>query len=237
MSDPEAFVSRWLRRKREALRGTAAKPPPAVSAPAVDDYASDNAAPDDAPTPTSLAFDPATLPPIESITAETDIRAFLAPGVPSELARVALRRAWACDPNIRNFVGLADYDWDFNAVDSMAGFGPLRMSDEVTQMAAQIVQPNRSEPGACNPLDPAPTSPKAEQIAGKTDTDTARDAAAKMHDQAKHRNEPANEIGMPPHADELTHREARPAAAQYTAIKPDSRNVVVIRQHGRALPT
>jgi hypothetical protein len=77
----------------------------------------------------SPLFDPASLPPIESISAETDIRAFLAPGVPPELARAALRRAWAADPKIRDFVGLADYDWDFNAPGSMAGFGPLEMTE------------------------------------------------------------------------------------------------------------
>jgi Protein of unknown function (DUF3306) len=40
------------------------------------------------------AFDVTKLPPIESITADSDIRAFLAPGVPPELTRAALRRAW-----------------------------------------------------------------------------------------------------------------------------------------------
>ena len=37
-----------------------------------------------------------------SITAATDIRAFLAPGVPAELTRAALRRAWTADPAIRD---------------------------------------------------------------------------------------------------------------------------------------
>ena len=44
---------------------------------------------------------------IESITADTDIRAFLAPGVPVQLTRAALRRVWETDPAIRDFVGLA----------------------------------------------------------------------------------------------------------------------------------
>ncbi len=43
-------------------------------------------------------FDLASLPSLDSITAATDIRAFLTPGVPTELARAALRRAWAADP-------------------------------------------------------------------------------------------------------------------------------------------
>ena len=168
------------------------------------------------PAPTGLTFDPASLPPIESITAETDIRGFLAAGVPSELTRAALRRSWACDPKIRNFVGLADYDWDFNAADSMAGFGPLQMTDEMKKMAARIVEPDRPEPGASNLLDPAPTA-KAEQIAGETDTRAAHRAAAKMHDQAKRRDEPVNEIGTPSHPNEAGER----IAAQPTAVRPD----------------
>src|SRR3981189_533482 len=131
MSDPENFVSRWSRRKREVLQETEAANPPAAAGDEVaqDDRASGKAAPRSAPAPVEPGFDPASLPPIESITAETDIRGFLAAGVPSELTRAALRRAWVNDPKIRNFVGLADYDWDFNAAGSMAGFGPLGVTD------------------------------------------------------------------------------------------------------------
>jgi 6-methylsalicylate decarboxylase len=43
------------------------------------------------------------------------IRAFLRPGVPAELARAALRRAWVADPAIRDFIGLAESSRDFNA--------------------------------------------------------------------------------------------------------------------------
>jgi len=38
--------------------------------------------------------DPATLPPIETIDAQTDITVFLQNGVPNELRLAALRRAW-----------------------------------------------------------------------------------------------------------------------------------------------
>jgi len=48
------------------------------------------------------------LPPIESIGPGSDIRCFLAPGVPVELTRAALRRAWVVDPAIHDFVGLSE---------------------------------------------------------------------------------------------------------------------------------
>ena len=89
--------------------------------------------------PRAGEFDPAQLPPIDSITAESDIRAFLAPGVPAELTRAALRRAWAADPKIRDFVGLAENAWDFNAAGAMPGFGPLEMTEDLRRYIAQLL--------------------------------------------------------------------------------------------------
>jgi hypothetical protein len=82
---------------------------------------------------------PSLVPP-EAIGPETDIRAFLAAGVPSELTRAALRRAWRSDPNIRDFVGLADYDWDFNTPGSMTGFGVLEASEHIERELAHLVR-------------------------------------------------------------------------------------------------
>jgi hypothetical protein len=48
---------------------------------------------------------PAILPPIEAIDAHTDVTVFLRSGVPDELRRAALRRAWTVDPAIRDFRG------------------------------------------------------------------------------------------------------------------------------------
>ena len=92
MSEPEKFLDRWSRRKRKAAdepAPAAAKDPTAAALPPV---AGANAPAAEAP------FDPASLPPIESISANSDIRAFLQPGVPPDLSRAALRRAWSADP-------------------------------------------------------------------------------------------------------------------------------------------
>ena len=79
----------------------------------------------DKATPNRRSLIRQLLPPIESITAATDIRAFLAPGVPEELTRAALRRVWVTDPTIRDFVGLAENQWDFTNPDGVPGFGSL----------------------------------------------------------------------------------------------------------------
>jgi hypothetical protein len=140
-------------------------------------------------------FDPLSLPPIEAIGPETDIRGFLAPGVPAELSRAALRRAWAADPKIRDFVGPADYDWDFNAPGAIAGFGPLEMTDEMRQVAARIIgqisgpeRPNSTTDQASGNADqadnPAPMPaavPAGHQAVPGENAATAADAAPQQN--------------------------------------------------------
>jgi hypothetical protein len=138
MTAPENFVSRWARLKREVA--SARKTEPVAEAPQhatavmpeVGSYPSQHG--DDAVI--DEAFDLASLPSIESIVAETDIRAFLHSSVPAELTRVALRRAWASDPAIRDFIGIAENQWDFNDPNAIPGFGPLRASDNLPDLLA-----------------------------------------------------------------------------------------------------
>jgi hypothetical protein len=72
---------------------------------------------------TQSVFDAPNSPPIESIGPGSDIRPFLKPGVAQDLTRAALRRAWAADPAIRDFIGLSENSWDLNAPDAVPGFG------------------------------------------------------------------------------------------------------------------
>jgi hypothetical protein len=89
--------------------------------------------------------DLASLPPIESIGAGSDVRAFLTPGVPADLARAALRRAWSAEPAIRDFIGLSENSWDFTAPDGVPGFGSVT-GEEVRRLLRQVLgQPNAAE--------------------------------------------------------------------------------------------
>src|SRR5205814_10442396 len=94
--------------------------------------------------------DPATLPPVDLIEAGTDIKAFLAEGVPADLTRAALRRAWAADPAIRDFVGLSENSWDFNAPGGVPGFGSLTPED-ARRMMERVM-------GEAEPSDPVPAA-------------------------------------------------------------------------------
>lgn len=133
----EDFLKRWSRRKREANEVPKPVTPEtdvADATPASEGTVAPEAAPD-----AQAEFDVASLPPIDSITAVSDITAFLRAGVPAELTRAALRRVWTADPAIRNFVGLAENAWDFTDPNAMPGFGPLESTDEVRRMIAKVI--------------------------------------------------------------------------------------------------
>jgi hypothetical protein len=140
MSEPEKFLTRWSRRKQvaEELDRPASAAEATPEEPAPDGMSAGNPNNQSAPAESKPAFDPASLPSLDSIGALTDIRAFLQPGVPSELRLAALRRAWSADPAIRDFKGLAENDWDFTAPNSMLGFGDLDPSVDVKKMLAQM---------------------------------------------------------------------------------------------------
>jgi len=124
--DNNVFL-RWVRLKQASKSADA---DPAGSRQTVQASAGD----DEADRP----FDLASLPSIESITAHTDIVTFLNTGVPVELTRAALRRAWAVDPAIRDFIGIAENQWDFNDPNAIPGFGPLDPTDKIADLVAQV---------------------------------------------------------------------------------------------------
>jgi hypothetical protein len=145
MSEEETFIARWSRKKRAAEPDTGAAPKaPAPGAPNAPDAA--DRAGDASPGPPARRGQPAdppvdlaSLPPLDSIAAGTDIRAFLQSGVPADLAKAALRRAWAADPAIRDFIEIAENQWDFANPASIPGFGPLAPGDDVGKLVAQAL--------------------------------------------------------------------------------------------------
>jgi hypothetical protein len=221
MNERDNFLTRWSRRKRGAVAGSAARDEPPVSersnAPDRDDAPDRRGPPADAPERPAEAGGPVVdltkLPAIDSITAQTDISGFLVAGVPEELKAAALRRAWVADPRIRDFVGLADYDWDFHTPGAIPGFGPLAMNDDLRREIARIVGSPISEP---EPAKPEPS----------------QDVAVPNEDVAPRAIEPG--------ADGL--RQATEMAGQeIAAVQPDipqSENVQApaTRSHGGALP-
>jgi len=129
MTEPDNFILRWARLKRESESGreadVAANSSPAGPTRAVLDGAEATAGQPPIDAAAEEPFDLASLPSIEAITANTDVRGFLQSRVPLELTRAALRQAWASDPAIRDFIGIAENQWDFNDPTAIPGFGPI----------------------------------------------------------------------------------------------------------------
>ena len=220
MSDEE-FLARWSRRKREAKEAGEAPPP---TEPA--DEAPDPAPSATAENPVDAEVDLSSLPPIESITAATDVTAFLRQGIPPELGRAALRRAWAADPAIRDFVGLAENAWDFNDPHAMPGFGPLDCSEE--QLAALVDRIVGGVRGAADSLTTA--IPEQTDAIQSADSDHELPSESRASEAVADQS-PTGEIllDQPPSASAAVQPEApRSVGCDQTA---DRR-----RTHGSALP-
>jgi len=229
MSEREDFLARWSRRKRQA--GDAAEDP-TISEQRAPEQAVEQGEPlkkETAAQSEEPLFDLSTLPPIESISAGTDIRAFLAAGVPAELTRAALRRAWAADPQIRDFVGLADYAWDFNAPGAMAGFGPLKMADELRrEIVGMLTRGQLADESAASSAAAATEkiaqSPQQISLAPESDENESQEASDVKQPGGLHERSDVNSG-----SDEN-------AAAQYQTTEPQPPQASVPRRHGRALP-
>jgi Protein of unknown function (DUF3306) len=259
MSASKNFLTRWSWRKREAakaeMKSSAATEavaqdplvPAKAGTPATD---SEQAALDsrlrgnerererdlsEKPGAGEAVLDLSKLPPIESITAETDIRAFLAPGVPPELTHAALRRAWSADPAIRDFVGLSENSWDFNAPDAIPGFGPLQITDELRRQIARMVGAGpideADRPGAGSSEAPE-TQTYAATSGGSVATHPALDVQGEAATQP---DQPGKAAEPPAHGASLQSKKDC-AASQTDSVKAEPSQSATRRGHGRALP-
>jgi hypothetical protein len=139
--DEDGFLSRWSRRKQEARRAPPGEAPPAAdpSPPPGDEAVAEGPAQAPAPDPDAITEEElAALPPVESIGPDTDIAGFLRKGVPAALRKAALRRVWAADPMIRDYVNEArEYAYDWNTPGGVPGFGSIEPG-EVKAMLARV---------------------------------------------------------------------------------------------------
>jgi hypothetical protein len=220
MTALENFVSRWARLKRASDIEPEAGPDgvqldPAASAVAETPPARQGEEVVDAP------FDPASLPSIETITGDTDIRGFLQSRVPAALTRAALRQAWASDPAIRDFIGIAENQWDFNDPAAMPGFGPMLETDNLPTLLARAMG-SRDKLADMIPEIPAPVENALPTVANldisNPDQRTSEGSSA------------AEEIGrLPDDSKENT-------ATQENGIAEEGGSSRSYRSHGSALP-
>jgi Protein of unknown function (DUF3306) len=148
--EDKGFLARWSQRKHEAKQPDRDVPAAEADVP-VAPAAESDAAPE---------FDLSSLPKLEDMTATTDITGFLRKGVPEHLRNAALRRSWALDPAIRNYVNPAlDYAYDWNTPGGVPGSSEIGAGMDVARLVSQIMGSGESVVEASIPAaDPAKES-------------------------------------------------------------------------------
>ncbi len=138
----QGFLGRWIKRKAEVQDQSAAEAAAQEEVAPVSDNSSAEAA-DRQPAEQEPAFDLSTLPKLDEITAQTNITDFMRREVPAALRNAALRRAWAIDPAIRDYVNPArEYAYDWNVPGGVPGNGPIEAGfDALKQVMEAFSKP------------------------------------------------------------------------------------------------
>ena len=228
MSDESAgnknFLARWSQRKQEA------KQPDHDAPTANSDVPSGPVAESDV----VQEFDLSSLPKLEDMTATTDITAFLRKGVPEHLRNAALRKSWALDPAIRNYVNPAlDYAYDWNTPGGVPGSSEIGSGMDVARLVSQIMG------GGSAVEPPVPAVAPGNETAG--------DPAQSLEHDAIHKSElelPAQAVRLsketvsvaqkPANAEEGSHIVAD--GAEHSEVRRSAAPQQVVRRHGSAKP-
>lgn len=254
MSNPsggdEPFLSRWSRRKRDAATGPARDEPGSAAGVAAQ---AGEGEPDKCEAGTSEvgksavgkdAIDLAKLPKVEDLDASSDITGFLDMRVPAVLRNAALARMWTLDPTIRDFIEVAENQWNWNIPGGAPFYEEIAGNPEIAESIVQgggsvlraAIESSPEDSPACVPPDTLVEHNQPAEAASHSVDDVGRTDAAAQHPQATAREEAD--------ADGLTNRvEVQSevavcevtAALQYPGAETDTQTVVR-RRHGGALP-
>ena len=227
--DEKGFLARWSQRKREAGKAE----PEQVAAEALV-----QTPPEATPGEAQPPFDLESLPKLEDLTANTDMTVFFRKGVPESIRNAALRKSWALDPAIRNYVNPAlDYAYDWNTPGGVPGSGEIGAGMDVARMVSQIMGSGEpaAEPAAAatdpamNPAgDPALSAEHASELASQESAPDLPNQALRLTDAGISMAQNAADTDQDPSAE--APRAARPEGD--STVAPQQ----VVRRHGSAKP-
>jgi Protein of unknown function (DUF3306) len=90
------------------------------------------------------------MPSLDDVLPGGDVSMFLQKHVPDSLRNMALRKAWASDPEISTFIEMAENQWDFNNPDSIPGFSStlegIDLKAMVERVFNNVAPPQEDEP-------------------------------------------------------------------------------------------
>ena len=223
-ADNKSFLARWSQRKHEAKQPDQDAPTVNADAPVGPVAESDVA----------QEFDLSSLPKLEDLTATTDITAFLRKGVPEHLRNAALRKSWALDPAIRNYVNPAlDYAYDWNTPGGVPGSSEIGSGMDVARLVSQIMG------GGSTVESPVPAvSPENEAASDPTqslDHGTIHKSGLELPAQAvRLGQETVSMAQKPSNTDEGGHLEAD--RAEHSDASGPAAPQQAVRRHGSAKP-
>ena len=218
-------LSGWSRRKLAARRAEGeGEPPDIVEETPAATVADETGGQDDVD-----AEYVAALPPIETIGDGSDIKPFLARGVPASLKNAALRRLWSATPGVRGYSDPAvDYAWDWNAPGGVPGGGGTLSESGVAKMVKNLIGESRASKDVSTPV---------EDVAEARDAETAPE---------RRDVEPVTavpETEAPPAAVRRTHKRDERAEGGKTdrqgapdEARPAVASIAPPRRHGGAVP-
>jgi len=220
-ADNKSFLARWSQRKHEAKQ-------PDHDAPTVNSDAPSGPV---AESDVVQEFDLSSLPKLEDMTATTDITAFLCKGVPEHLRNAALRKSWALDPAIRNYVNPAlDYAYDWNTPGGVPGSSEIGTGMDVGRLVSQIMGGGST----VEPVVPA-VSPGNEAASDPTQSLEHDTPELELPAQAvRLSKETVSMAQKPANAEEGSHIVV--GGAEHSEVSRSAAPQQVVRRHGSAKP-
>ncbi len=214
------FLARWSQRKQEARRPDSEQ----------DSDVRDESVSTELPAPRSEhidepEFDLSSLPKLEELTDTTDITAFLRKGVPEHLRNAALRKSWALDPAIRNYVSPAlEYAYDWNTPGGVPGNSELSAGLDVARMVTQIMGETAAEAAkSC--------ATSGDNVASSPVPPPQRNLSAEQPAQSLHRDSEAA-----PEIEGLSRAEVSSDNSNATQMSEPAAPQNPVRRHGTAKP-
>jgi len=220
-ADNKNFLARWSQRKHEA------KQPDHDAPTANSDVPSGPVAESDV----AQEFDLSSLPKLEDMTATTDITAFLRKGVPEHLRNAALRKSWALDPAIRNYVNPAlDYAYDWNTPGGVPGSSEIGSGMDVARLVSQIMGGGST----VEPVVPA-VSPGNEATSDPAQSLEHHTPELELPAQAVRLSKETVSVAQKPaNAEEGSHIVVE--GAEHSEVSRSAAPQQVVRRHGSAKP-
>jgi Protein of unknown function (DUF3306) len=209
------FLDRWARRKQEVLRAqesqqnqtSAVRAAPAAHMPVE-------------------AAESLPLPSLDDIVPGGDVAAFFQKHVPEALRAAALRKVWMTDPDIKDFIEMADYQLDYANPDSIPGWSSNIEGIDLKGMVERIFN-NAPEVEAESPVLPGETA---------VETPGVEDAAANGATEPVHTHSTLVET-----SDDPSRLQAPRDVIQNGAVQNKQEESVVYetarKRHGGALPS